>query len=448
MVAQVSRIFYTFLVLVLTIVCTKQGLALSSSSVVTLGVPDTVLHIAGYASPQALVKISENGSTIGSTSADLNGAFALSLGGQSMGSHAVQISYTDAAGLTSASASYQVNLLAQNTTNLSVFLAPTLTRPGPNLLQSGSIMQLTGHTVPSATVKLAFDASNVTRTAQANASGYYQFLFDTTELSPRDYLAFTRASKTALGQSEVSKNISFKVVPKTAPAQPDLIVLPNRLSPPVAILPDDGTQLNGNTLTITGQSTPYAQINVYQDGKIIGSVFANALGQWEFTYAAGTSPITLSFEACVDGTCSVQTRPYTYYFSGSSTCSTQFELTTYRFWGVHVNEAVTLKLLGERPFRGTLVVDWGDGTHEKFTVNTSGRDTITKSYGLDGHYNGSVRFNGDSDDCSVVRYFSVGVIDTNGGTWWLWLALIVFAGLLMWMTYRVSHRATHGQRSQ
>ncbi len=299
-------------------------------------------------------------------------------------------------------------------------------------------MQLTGHTVPSATVKLAFDASNVTRTAQANASGYYQFLFDTTELSPRDYLAFTRASKTALGQSEVSKNISFKVVPKTAPAQPDLIVLPNRLSPPVAILPDDGTQLNGNTLTITGQSTPYAQINVYQDGKIIGSVFANALGQWEFTYAAGTSPITLSFEACVDGTCSVQTRPYTYYFSGSSTCSTQFELTTYRFWDTRIDETVFLRLLGEQTFKGTLEVNWGDGTREKFTVNSTGTTTISKAYGLGGHYNGSARFTSESDGCSVVRYFSVGVIDTNAGAWWLWIALVSAAGLLVTLTYWAS----------
>lgn len=445
---MVARILQAFVSAIIVAVSVAQpAIAITNPTVVSLDVSDTVLHLFGQSSPHALVTASEDGNAIGSTTADATGSFSLMLGGQATGIRTIQLSYKDSAGVTSAVFARQVSVQTQHTTDISVFLAPTITKLSPASVQSGSIVQINGHTVPSAVVTLSLGVSGSVQTTQASSAGFYEFLLNTSALATRTYTAYVQASTPSLGQSQPSENVSFSVAQKGAPSQPDLIVLPNQLSPPVSILPEDGTKINGNTVEITGESAPFAQISVYQNGKIIGSVFANAFGKWSFNYVANDSSVALTFEACLAGICSVQTQPYTYYFSyafsSAGGCLAQFELTTYRFWDVKIGEPVSLSLRSSEELRGILDVNWDDGTKEKFSIDTSSDPLVSKRYLASGHFNGSVTYTDSSDvgGCSTVRYFSVGVIEGTSVSRSIWLGLIGAAAIVLIFAYRLPRYA-------
>lgn len=436
---RVTKIFSV--IALLFIVLMPKVSALQSSSPVTLTVPDTVLELDGHASPNALVTIKEGGTTIGTTTADGNGAFTLALGSQAIGIRTITLTYNDAANKTAASYTKQVSVQSQQTTTISAFLAPTINRLTAVKVRTGSIAQINGYTVPYATVTLSLGISEPSRTASANASGYYEFLLDTSSLASRTYEASVVATKAGLGNSQPSNNITFTVLPRNAPAQPDLVVLPNKLSPPVSILPQSGTKINGDTVVITGEAAPYAQIVVYQNGVAVGSVAADKYGNWQFRYTSHKASVTFRFQACIDGTCSVQTKPFRYYFSLPSTCSVDFALQNYRFWNIPANSAVTLRMIGDIDIPAVAQIDWGDETKEKFNQKSNQRN-FTHTYQTAGQYNGRISFS--TGECVTVRYFSVNVVEESFTIGWFWLTSLLVTlgaiGLIIYVILSIVHK--------
>ncbi len=411
----------------------NNGAAISRTEDIELTIPDTVLEISGYAAPGALVTIQEGSSTLGTVLANAEGAYSTVLTSQDAGLRSIKTYFTDAEGIRSQTSTRNISIQPQRVTSFETYLSPTIIRRTPTQVQSGSIVQIVGYTVADARVSLSFGVVGDEQQVIANSAGYYEFLLDTKILDDGKYTVSTSSKKTGLtDSSEQSKSVSFRVVSKEKSEEgaPDIIVRPNQLPPPIPQSPDDGSVIVGDSVLITGESVPYAQIVIYENGKVIGSVLSNGQGKWEFNYTATSSPIVLTFEACREGVCSVLSQSLSLSFpalvSTQNPCSKQvFELESYRFWGVLPNEEVMLDVLltnGD----GVLFVDWGDGTTEERFDHDADRPTSYEHVYSTGQHNGSIRF--EQGECNIARYFSVDARGHSGiNTNFYLMALLILA---------------------
>jgi len=369
-------------------------------------VPDTQLTVQGYSAPGALVTLREAGSTIGSVVANnSSGYFTTTLGSQSSGLRSIDVYFDDSEGVRSSVSSQSISVQPQQQTTVDLFLSPTITRRTPQQVQLGSLVQINGYTAVGAKVTLSLGSSSSERTVNANNSGFYEFLYDTTGLGVSSYTASVVSDISSPSiQSEASRAVSFDVVSVTGPTAPDIVVSPDQLPPPIPLFPSDGAQIDGDSVTVSGESLPNAQINIYENGVVVGSIFADENGKWAFEYKAVLTSTTLSFEACLDGRCSVLSATVTLNFSSFGKCDTDFNLRLYRFWGVSVGQSVELEFLNVSG--GFFTVDWGDGTVEEFSFYIN-QSKISKKYERTGQYNGSIKLS--QNGCDKIRYFSVNV---------------------------------------
>lgn len=410
-----------------------------------LTIPDTTLQITGYAAPGALVTFTENGAVLGTTVALADGSFATLLTSQKSGIRNINTYFEDEDGIRSATSADSVSVQSQQQTSLDVYISPTIIRKTPAEVQQGSIIQVTGYTVANASVALSFGIAGDEIVTVAGVDGFYEFLLDTDDLADGTYDVFvvSTISSPVSSTSDTSEEVSFTLVSITEPSPsepdvtvPDIIVSPNQLPPPIPQSPDDGAIIVGDSVTITGESVPNAQIIVYENGDAIGSVFADASGQWSFEYTATSSPVTLTFEACRNGVCSVlsQSLSLSFEFTRSQTCTDRnvFELADYRFWGVSAREFITLDVLitnGD----GVLFVDWGDGNPvERFDHDADRPDGYQHAYSS-GQFNGTARF--VQGECEIVRYFSVDATATNDTNFNYWLVLVLTLIILPFTAY-------------
>lgn len=414
----------------------------TKSSPVKLTIPDTTLKLQGRASPGALVTIEENGSTVGTVVADSNGSYSTTLTSQQPGLRSLEIFFVDKENIRSSISSRKISVQSQRETIIDVFLSPTITRRTPVNVQQGSIVQVNGYTVANATVTLSYGIVGSEIITSSNNSGFYEFLLDTNALDVGKYSIFTVADVAgSLTLSEDSSKVSSNVIdiPTTGPSAPgkpsrgdipDIVVSPEQLPPPIPLTPDDGATINGNSVTITGESLPNAQIVIYENGNIIGSVFSDDSGRWSFDYTATLTPVTLTFETCRDGVCSVLSRTLTLNFTNIDTtvCTQEavvFELQEYRFWGLNTRNNVELNVLLTSN-DGILYVDWGDGSNEERFDHDEDRPTPYMHKYEPGQYNGIIRYS--QGECEQIRYFSVDMskITNNEDRYWL-MALIILA---------------------
>jgi len=416
------------LILFLCLGLTLPTGAASKSSDVTLTIPDTTISLQGFAAPNAIVVFIENGSVVGTATADATGFYNKVLSAQATGLRTVGQYFTDKEGVRSEITTKTVSVTSQQNTLLEVFIPPTITRRSNATLQPGSVVQLSGYTISNGlvTLKLPFGGS---QKVTANKDGFYEFLYDSSPLGEGGYTVSVSGSKSGIAQkSEQSIDVQFSIVDESGPARPDFVVSPNQLPPPVPQSPDDGSVIEGNSTQISGESVPGAQINIYENGILYGSIFADDSGRWSFEYIARFSPVTFSFEACINGQCSVLSKTIILYFNDIvQACSAVFELANYRFWSLQTEEALSLDVFlssGD----GILYVDWGDSTlKERFDHDADRPQSYRKSYEKAGDYNGTARF--VQGDCEVVRYFSVQVSDPLNAnfvwSFWLFLATVV-----------------------
>jgi len=394
---------------------------------VELTIPDTTLTLQGYAAPNAIITFSENSSVIGTVSANNNGFYSKTLPAQQTGIRTINQYFTDKEATKSQTITSSFSVASQQNTVVSTYHAPTITLRSDNQIQQGSIVQLSGYTVPNAAVSLQV-SSQVSVSVVADAKGFYEFFYNSEILRVGDYFATVTSTTTdATQKSEQSTSINFRIVSSAVPTRPDIVVSPARLPPPIPQNPIDESTIEGNTTTISGESVPNAQINIYENGVLYGSIFADDTGSWSFTYTARFSPVTLSFEACIDGRCSVLSKTIKLFFNGLNTgvCSVVFELERYRYWGVSTGDQINLNVFlssGD----GVLYVDWGDDlVEERFDHDADRPRPYNKDYQKFGDYNGTARF--VQGDCEITRYFSVRVRDNNtSDVVWILLPIALF----------------------
>ncbi len=430
------------------------GIASAVSENIELTVPQTTLTVSGKATPNALVTIKDGNSIVASINSDSAGNFSTSFTTTS-GLHDISIYYTDINSNQSNINKRSISLQPQQVTTTDVFLSPTLTLTS-TVYQRGSLIQFRGYTYANSPVTLNIDYGVFSQQTVSNSQGFYEFIIDSSLLTNGAHKA-TTTSISGLVSSDISNETNF-VIEDTedgnsdgfGPSVPDFVVSPDQLPPPVLETPEDGSTISGDTVTINGNSVPNAQINIYENGKLIGSTFSDESGKWTFEYKATFSPVTLSFEACINGRCSVLSKSITLNFSSIDECKAWFELEMYRYWGVKVDETVKLDIL-KSSGDGVVVVDWGDGSIEKdennknyvkkgeslgsrtsivfgeeFNHSAQRPKSIAKKYDTAGNYNGKISFR--NDDCEQVRYFSVNVINKdsdNSSLRYLWIVIIL-----------------------
>lgn len=417
--------------------------AISRTEQVTLTVPETTLTLKGYAAPDSIVTITESGSPIGTIIADTNGYYEVTLTAQKTGLRRLQAYFEDNTGRRSAVVSKVVSVTSQTNTTVEVLLAPTINRRTSDQLIRGSIVQISGYSYANAQLTLVL-SNGASFTAKANSVGLYEFLLNSADFQQGKYTAKVRVSMPGAEQASVeSLPVTFTVLPapsstptrvptgEDVPSAPDFVVSPQQLPPPLPQSPNDGDVIDGDSVVITGESVPFAQIIMYENGEVIGSTFADENGEWSFAYTATSSPVTLSFEACFEGRCSVLSKTLTLTFSKFNVCQVDFRLASYRFWGVTTQESIALQIETDVK-EGVFEIDWGNGRVEKFDYDSEKNASPQTSYERKGNYNGQITLykndQKNTPECSVTRYFSVHVVDPEESDTFIWqLVLLLIA---------------------
>lgn len=408
--------------------------AINRTVPVEVEVPDTTISVSGLSSPFSLVSIREGASTIATTSADADGNYSATLTSQVSGLRTFSVFADDDSGARSAVNTQTISVSPQQNTAVTFNIAPTLIRRTPIQTTNNSVIQFNGYAVPNSVVVLNVSGSDVLNTT-SNANGFYEFIYATNGLAIGLYTATVQVS--SVFNIPVSNIAQFEIV-SSDDSSIDIVVDPIQLPPPVPLQPENNATIVGDQVLISGESVPNAQIIIYQDGEIIGSILANDSGQWSFIFTATYTPTTLSFEACIDGRCSVLSTLLTLNFPDLSqlACEVDIRLEQYRFWGVSAGDQLTLQLTEGLGADAVIEIEWGDETSEKFDYESGiSSNEFQKIYETASSYNGTIRAVGDN--CGE-RYFSVQVVDEDaqGENYFLLFLLVIIFAVVMYMSQR------------
>lgn len=424
---MLRRIMWGFFAAAVSLLFSPATVAATTSDI-SLTIADTVLVVDGLAPPNTLVEIALDGATAGSIVSAADGSYSLTISSQTPGITNVDTTYTYAGGVQYTLPQTEISLAAQQVTTVTQYAPPTLQLTPTADVTRGSFVQAFGFSVPGSTVTVRLDGTGRLFSAIADDNGFYSVLINTDDLQLLGYDVSAFATFSGSTTSPFSAISSFTVVDNSVPT-PDIVVGRDLLPPPIALFPESGATITGDTVTITGESLPGAQIVAYANGERVGSVTADSSGRWSFPYTAFTTPVVLTFEACINQRCSVLSATLTINFVNTllladlAGCGEQFELERYRFWGVPARSLVALQLrTGEG---GVFMIDWGDDTQERFHDDTERR--FEHRYDRSGVYNGYIERVTD-DNCQYRRYFSIVVepsTNVQTSTRTLWIVLLV-----------------------
>jgi len=392
--------------------------AYTSSIPVSLTVPTASLEVSGYASPGALVTIYDGANPTATVSANPLGFYTKLIPTLSSGLHSISVSQKDVTGLESSSVSKIVNIAPQQLTQLEFASPPTVRLIAPTLTE-GQTQTITGYSEPGKIVHLFIDNSiSPSQTVISGSDGFYSFTVNTTGFYDGNHFIKTR-TESSLGITEYSKMISFTIKKKPisnepSNSQPNKPAVAGGSRPEVPVIsdPPSKTSIDGNKVIIKGQSKPNSQIVISVNGQVVGSVFSNNVGEWIFEYYPKVSKNVVTAIACYDGECSQPSDPIEIYYrvQGATDCKGSYEIQNYRF-SVSDNKEVKLQTDYNLDIAKTLLIDWGDGDVEKFSVSADRKyDYFEHLYSLVGRYNGQITLAYENDECAETKYFTVNVV--------------------------------------
>jgi hypothetical protein len=249
-------------------------------------------------------------------------------------------------------------------------------------------------------------------------------VFDVIDAGSQELIYYT-PEKCGIPSGPVEQNQpSPSTTPVDMPNQPSSqqrpALRPDIISAPTINPESNGIIIDGSIITLSGMAAPSSQVNIYVDGKLAGSVFANENGQWTFRYKALSSPVVFRLEACLDGVCSVLGDSIIVDVELDE-CSTTFSLTQYRYWDMPVHEPLFLQIV-DLTTDGVLTVDWDDKTIETYDLSVENTESPSHLYTRPGQYNARLTLR--SGDCSYERSLSIAVVSSTNwrNYWWLILA--------------------------
>jgi hypothetical protein len=235
---------------------------------------DNTLKLDGTATGNSTVTIYDGAQKIGTAKADSSGGWSFTTGALSDGSHNLTAKATDATGKmgdASAVTKVTIDTHAPDAPSLGVFTADGKALNGPVTVAD---VTLKGTAEASSLVKL-YDAGKLIGEATTKSDGTWSF--DPGHLSNGDHKFAAIASDVAgnTSASSATKAISVAESPASS-AGIDLTKV---------------YQGSNNSVVIKGTADAYSQIKIFDGTKAIGSVKANADGDWSY----GTGPVSSKY---------------------------------------------------------------------------------------------------------------------------------------------------------
>ena len=258
---------------VLNLVVDTQAPAAPVVTARTTPANDNTPTVIGTAEANSTVTIYADGTAAGTTTADASGKFTYTFGtALSDGNHAITATVTDAAGNTSTmSAPLNINIdtKAPNAPTITTAKNPT----------NDNTPTVTGKAEANSTVTIYVGGTAV-GTTSADASGNYTYTFGTALVDGTH--AVTARATDASGNTGASSATLNLVVDTQAPAAPTVKT--------------DKNPTNDNTPVITGKAEPNSTVTIYDGNTIVGTVPADANGDYTYTFnpalSDGTHNIT------------------------------------------------------------------------------------------------------------------------------------------------------------
>lgn len=390
---------------------------------VELTVPDGTLTVTGCASPSAFVTIFENNNPIGTVVANEFGRFSKKIGSQSYGLQDTQIFQEDKYNNISSTATFNTSLRAHEDNYLEVFLPPTVWHDKDPVV-IGDYLTFRGFTCPNSTVNLNIN-NNLTLAAKANELGNWWIIADTSLYALGTHTYSVVASQGS-NISATSDNYIFRT---SRPPTGTTNLYPSELTTPRILSPADRYLTSTQEVTITGIGPANTQIEMFSDGRLVGSAFSNPFGDWSLSHFMTGSQNSITVRACSDDSCTNQSDSVLIFYQGETkSCNSLFKLDSYRFWGLRRNDGVDLDLtfLSGQP-EYEILIDWGDSTIEHIT-SYRGKDTRYHHVFKDiGQFNGMITVK-DASGCENTQYFSVGVTKDFRNVPWV---LVIFIASLI-----------------
>ena len=262
----------------------------------------------GTALANSTVTVLNNGQVLGTTTANAAGAWQFIFAQMGDGVHTITATVTDIVGNIS-----QASSQTTFTIDTQAPRAPAVTGVSPDTgtvgdgVTNSQNIQILGTSVANSTVQV-FSNGIAIGTTQVNGSGTWQFDYSHTTLAAGTY-SFTATAIDVAGNVSNLSQAYTAVVDLTAPATPAVTGISNDSG----VSATDGIT-NVPYQTFYGTSIPNGTVQVFLDGKAIGTV-ATGNGNWSFNYSstaiqAGTHQVTAQVTDYV-GNLSAMSAPFT-----------------------------------------------------------------------------------------------------------------------------------------
>lgn len=374
----------------------------------SIEVGDTVLNLSGQTSPGAFISIYKDQSLISSLVADSNGRYIGSLPAQTPGINRLNITARDSKNRFGDTASLEVNLQQHFPTDIYVFL-PTTIAIDAFSLSGGQPLTVRGETIPAGIVTLSIDG-RVQASAKTGTDGSWAAAINVSGLSIGFHQLIARVSDGSGNQSFITGPRSFLITDfpsATPPSNPPPPAVPQLL------IPADGQIIRVRNLIIAGTSDPGVQVEVWDNGRVVGSVWSSNTSKWQLPHSLSQGRHSLKARACRAGQCSQFSRivSFTYAPQVSSDPSFIAELNSHRFSSLIPTDDGKVELLirvrkGEPPFH--ISVGWGDGRTDT-SVKMTHTIRLAHKYTKRGQYTGRLHIQNAFG--SQEMFFAVSIME-------------------------------------
>lgn len=241
---------------------------------------DNTLHLDGTAAGNSKVTIYDGMQKLGTAMSDDNGAWSFTTAALNDGSHNLTAKVTDGTGQTGAASSVTkvtIDTHAPNAPTLGIFSPDGKALNGPTTVDD---VVLKGTAEANSVVKL-YDAGKLIGSSTAKSDGTWSF--DTGHLSDGGHKFAATASDLAgnAGVASATKAISVIDAPVSS-AGIDLTSV---------------YQGAHNAVTLQGTADAYSQIRIFDGSKAVGTVKANADGDWSYSAWGVSSNSVHTFSA-------------------------------------------------------------------------------------------------------------------------------------------------------
>jgi hypothetical protein len=268
------------------------------------------VQMSGTAEAGSTVNIYDGNTVVGTGTASTSGAWSITTGVLSSGTHALKATATDVAGNVSALSQASNATIPTGTVTTPPPAAPNIVsfsndtgKDGNDHITNDNTLTLQGTAAANSTVKI-YDGTNTKPIATVTANGSGQWTVTTPTLG--DGTHSLTATSTSSSQ--------------TSSASAALSVVVDTIAPGAPVITSDSI-VNTNQVKASGTAAANSTITVYDDNAVVGSGTADASGNWTVTTSAlpaGNHPL-IATATDAAGNVSAQSQPFDPVVGGGST---------------------------------------------------------------------------------------------------------------------------------